>query len=73
MIKYPLKYCIQGGTEYDDGGAFKIPFMGQDLCVIASHGGEWFHVSVSLKNRPPNWKEMCYIKDLFFDDEDCVI
>lgn len=72
-MKYPLKYCIAGGTPNDDGGTFKIIFEGRELYVIASHGGGWEHVSVSLENRTPNWKEMCFIKDLFFEAEDCVI
>ena len=72
-MKYPIKYCIAGGTEKDDGGAFKIPFEGRELLVIASHGGGWFHVSVSLPNRCPNWREMCFIKDLFFETEETVI
>jgi len=72
-MKYPKQFCIQGGTENDKGGAFRIPFQGRELYVIASHGGAWSHVSVSLENRCPNWKEMCFIKDLFFDAEECVI
>ncbi len=33
----------------------------------------WDHVSVSLTNRCPNWPEMCFIKDLFFEPSDwCV-
>lgn len=54
-------------------GAFYIPFESQVLKVIASEGNGWEHVSVSLKNRCPNWKEMCFIKDLFWDSEDTVI
>lgn len=69
-MKYPNKYCISNG---EDGGAFKIPFKGRELFVIASHGAEWDHVSVSLSNRTPNWQEMCFIKDLFFEKEECVI
>ncbi len=72
-MKYPDKYCIAGGTENDDGGAWQIPFEGRTLRIIASHGGGWNHVSVSLEKRCPNWREMCFIKDLFFDEEDCVI
>jgi hypothetical protein len=72
-MKYPKKYCISGGSENDDGGAFKVPYKNHELFVIASHGGDWDHVSVSLSNRCPNWNEMCHIKDLFFDQEDCVI
>ena len=72
-MKYPIKFCIAGGRDNDDGGAFKIPFESRELYVIASHGGDWEHVSVSLESRTPNWKEMCFIKDLFFEPEDCVI
>lgn len=65
-----MKYCIDKGA---DGGAFKVPFEGRELIVVASDGGGWFHVSVSIPNRCPNWREMCFIKDLFFEPEDCVI
>lgn len=33
----------------------------------------WDHVSVSLRNRAQNWREMCFIKGLFWDEEDVVI
>ncbi len=68
------------GTEpFEDCGAFQIPGpCGRDLKVIASSGDqsvgiEWEHVSVSLSNRCPNWEEMCFIKDLFWDEEEAVM
>lgn len=64
----------------DKWGAFLIPGpCGMPLLVIATSGdGEvergWEHVSVSIKvRRPPNWTEMCFIKDLFWPSEDCVV
>lgn len=33
----------------------------------------WEHVSISHKERCPNWEEMCFVKDLFWDPEECVI
>ncbi len=33
----------------------------------------WDHVSVSLETRCPTWKEMCMVKDLFFEPEETVI
>ena len=34
----------------------------------------WEHVSVSIKgNRPPNWREMCHVKDLFWAPDECVV
>lgn len=43
------------------------------LKVIFSDGMGWEHVSVSTPNRTPNWSEMCFIKSLFWDDEDTVV
>jgi hypothetical protein len=56
-----------------DGGFFQFPFEGRILNVIASHGLGWDHVSVSLANRCPNWREMCYIKDLFWHEDEVVV
>jgi hypothetical protein len=60
-------------------GAFAVPGpCGQELKIIASSGDEelgvpWEHVSVSLRNRCPNWPEMCFVKSLFWDDEQTVM
>jgi hypothetical protein len=48
--------------------ATAIPFK-----VIASDGLGWDHISVSLPTRCPTWEELCYLKDLHWDDEDCVV
>lgn len=54
-------------------GVFSIPFKSYTFTVICSDGGGWDHVSVSLPGRCPNWPEMCFIKDLFFDLDETVI
>lgn len=72
-LKYPMQYCYLGAQSGDDGGAFIVPFETAQLHVIASTGLGWDHVSVSLKNRCPNWREMSYIKDLFFEENDVVM
>ncbi len=41
--------------------------------VIVSDGLDWEHVSVSLSDRCLTWEEMCFIKNLFWDDEDAVM
>lgn len=33
----------------------------------------WEHVSISTQTRCPTWEEMCFVKDLFWDEEDCVV
>lgn len=43
------------------------------LRVVASWGGGWDHVSVSHPSRIPTWEEMCWIKGLFFDDEEAAM
>lgn len=63
----------------DDFGAFEIDGpCGARLKIIASPGDAnesipWEHVSVSVKNRCPNWIEMCFVKDLFWEPEEAVM
>lgn len=52
---------------------FKIPFKGRNLNVFADKIAGYEHVSVSLPNRNPNWDEMCFVKDLFWDEEEMCI
>jgi uncharacterized protein YaaQ len=57
-----------------NNGAFAICLSnGSTAFAIASDQGEWEHVSVSMQDRCPTWDEMCEVKALFWDDEDCVI
>jgi len=88
MFKVPNKYRISCRKElahipitdqilmFGNNGDFLIPnpfIRKQPLRVIASDGLGWEHVSVSLKERCPTWPEMCVVKNLFWDAEDCVI
>ena len=53
------------------------------LCVIASDGSgrkechlsgaSWEHVSVSLPDRCPTWGEMCWVKELFWGEDELVM
>lgn len=54
-------------------GAFEIPWGKITFRVICSDGAGWEHVSVSLPLRCPTWEEMCYVKDLFWDEHECVM
>jgi hypothetical protein len=62
-----------------NNGAFRIPVRMPaktrvlELNVVASDGFEWEHVSVSIPARCPTWEEMCQVKALFWDEEDCVL
>jgi len=56
-----------------DGGSGWVTIHGKVFHVVYSNGGGWDHVSVSLKNRCPTWEEMCTIKDMFFNPNECCI
>ncbi len=71
---YPEKFRVDNPFGLP---SFMIPFKGRNLCVVANThldvNGLWEHVSVALSNRNPNWDEMCYIKNLFWgEDEQCL-
>lgn len=77
--KHPL---LKSDDSYGNNGFFIIPYEKpnkQQFRVQASDAMGWEHVSVSVALpgkhalRCPSWDEMCYIKRLFWDDEDCVI
>ena len=76
-IQHPLAHAPYGS----DFGAFQIPGpCGRELKVIVSAGipgademESWDHVSVSLNNRCPNWKEMHFIKQIFWGDHEAVM
>jgi hypothetical protein len=86
MMHVPNEYRlvhhpILGSTEKaGNNGAFDIPYSKNyrdyTLIVVASDGGGWEHVSVSIMGKPnqtPTWEMMCFVKDLFWDDEDVVM
>ena len=78
MFKAPEEYRVKTGqlatdASYGNNGFFVFDFEGRQLAVTASDGEGWEHVSVSLENRNPNWREMCLIKNMFWGKEDCVV
>lgn len=64
-------------------GCFLVPKKNTQkpkFFVVATNGTElaaagWDHVSVTVidEKRTPTWEEMCYIKSLFWEPEDCVV
>lgn len=59
-------------------GAFCIrsPADRGALQIIASDGSPdipWEHVSVSRTDRCPTWEEMCHVKRMFWNDDECVV
>lgn len=54
-----------GAVGNDVGGCFRVPVNGVDLCIMASSGGGWDHLSVSTKERCPTWEELEHVRKLF--------
>lgn len=59
-------------------GAFFLPRQGKHgyyFFAIAASAMGFEHVSVSIptEKRCPTWEEMCYVKDLFWSNDSCVI
>lgn len=84
MFKVPNEYRIKNhpilssNDDFGNMGAFEIPLSNRTTAfVIAADELGWEHVSAHVvsdkKRRTPSWAEMCKIKDMFWDDEDCVI
>jgi hypothetical protein len=74
------KGVFASDTSYGNNGHFIIPhpkIAGVMLYVVCSDGLGWDHVSISLVgskvDRCPNWGEMCFAKDLFFEPNETVI
>lgn len=64
------RFATKHGDRY---GKFIIKKL-----FITAHAAEhslegWEHGAVELKNRIPTWDEMCLVKSLLWEDEDCVI
>ena len=63
--------------QYGDGfnGLFTVPspIDGKPLTIIASSGEGWEHVSISRNSRTPTWREMEYVKRLFFKDDEAAM
>lgn len=86
MFRVPERYRVHGGElgsdfTYGQNGAFCVesPEPGWLLLLIVSNEEGWEHVSVhAAKNkgrteRTPTWREMAFVKDLCWDEEDVVV
>jgi hypothetical protein len=61
-------------ASYGNNGTFNVRMKySRRAFVIASDGLGWQHVSVSHSDYTPTWDEMCQVKAMFWDPEDCVI
>lgn len=73
-IKAIKRIAWQNVTEDGAAGFISMPsrWVGS---IIVSTGAGWEHVSVSpnRKSLVPSWEDMCFIKDLFWNEDESVI
>lgn len=65
---------LASDDSYGMTGQWRIPLpCGLKALVISSDGMGWEHVSVSTGERCLTWEEMCFIKELFWNDDEAVM
>lgn len=62
-----LQISFDGGAGVFTSGTMR------KMTVIWSYAGSWEHVSIDGKKRTPDWEEMCKLKDMFFDNDECCV
>ena len=62
-----LQISFDGGAGVFTSGTMR------KMTVIWSYAGGWEHVSIDGKKRTPDWEEMCKLKDMFFDNDECCV
>lgn len=70
-IRRALKYVMPvAGKTY----ATEVTAAGMKGSVVFGWEGKWEHVSFSpYSKKTPSWDAMCELKDLFWNDDECVI
>lgn len=72
QIKASIKAMI---AEGEDGFAAQVVSQKTIYNLIISWGGGWEHASISIigENRCPTWDEMCFIKNLVWKMNECIV
>jgi len=83
MVPYSLEQNRVRDGEYGSdasyglAGCFRCISPKGVLLVIMSSGVDhehgWEHVSVSAEKRAPYWEEMCFVKKMFWTEDECVV
>lgn len=77
-----IKGFLKSNASFGNNGAFQIPhpkISNYTLNCIVADGEGWDHVSVTVTSlvkkveRCPTWEEMCFVKSLFWEDEESVM
>ena len=65
---------IDAEAENDGmGGRYYDKQTGKFLHFIFSYQMGWEHLSVSMPTRCPSWEQMCVMKDIFWNKDECCV
>src|ERR1700748_2266234 len=75
-------YRTRGSADMGNNGFFVFPHYrigGYEIRCQISDGMGWEHVSITIgkvneqATRNPTWDEMCWVKNQFWNEEECVV
>lgn len=69
-------FASSDSDGFNGAFGFRIPGEARLVCVIASDGGGWQHVSVSFGQtspKTPSWSIMCAVKEIFWGKDEWVM
>ena len=73
-IKKTRNLFIEAENATDGmGGHYYDSISGKRLNFIFSYQLGWEHLSVSMPNKTPTWDQMCRMKDIFWNKDECCV
>jgi hypothetical protein len=72
ILQAPSGAKLHIGAHTGEGKMLAVDHDSGDRKVISAPTG-WEHVSVQTGHRTPTWDEMCFVKDLFWEPEECAV
>jgi hypothetical protein len=73
ILQAPSGAKLHVGGHIGDGKMVAIDLESGNRPGVLSASTGWEHVSVQTGHRTPTWDEMCFVKDLFWKEEECVV
>jgi len=72
VVKAPSGAQLTIGGHTGDGPMLAVDVHSHERKVISASTG-WEHVTVEADHGTPTWDEMCFVKSLFWKEEECAV
>jgi hypothetical protein len=70
-VRAPSGAELRIGSHTGEGRMVAGDSAGNRKVISVSTG--WEHVSLETDHRTPTWEEMCFVKNLFWEPEECAV